>query len=154
MACTGRYATAYEYNSLICAGLIDSSTGLIPADTLAIIESALDMAASDLHMALAASNQCSCTMSAWGLVYAKKLNIMDAAVLQNCPCGNALRTPEDRQRVLNWLSEQYEFLRKSQQVICEGATGADYPAMGVTQYGGATDWNDIQIILDREAKTP
>ena len=154
MACTGRYATATEYNNLLCAGLADPVTGIIPADTVTAIESALDLAASDIHMALAASNQCSCTMSAWGLVYAKKLNIMDAAVLQNCPCGQALRTEEAKSRVMEWLEKQYELIRMSQTVLCEGATGADYPAMGVTQYGGSTDWNDIQIIIDREARTP
>jgi len=154
MACTGRYATATEYNNLLCAGLADPTTGVIPADVVTVIESALDLAASDIHMALAASNQCSCTMSAWGLIYAKKLNIMDAAVLQNCPCGNALRTEEAKARVAEWLNGQYELIRKSQTVLCANATGADYPAMGVTQYGGATDWNDVQIILDREARTP
>lgn len=153
MTCIGRYASATEYNNLLCAGLADPTTGVIPADIVTVIESALDLAASDIHMALAASNQCSCAMSAWGLIYAKKLNIMDAAVLQNCPCGSALK-PDDKSRVAEWLTGQYELIRLSQTVLCEGATGADYPAMGVTQYGGSTSWNDIQIILDREARTP
>ncbi len=153
MACTGRYATAYEYDNLIRAGLADPVTGIIPADIIATIENALDLAASDLHMALAASNQCSCTMSSHGLVYAKKINIMDAAVLQNCPCGNALRNPDDKQRVQTWLEGQYDLIRQSQTVLCQGATGADYPAFGIAQYS-FTDWNTIQMILDREARTP
>lgn len=148
MPCVGRYASATEYNNLICANL-----DLADPAVVATIENALDLAASDVHMALAASNQCSCTMSAAGLVYVKKLNIMDAAVLQNCPCGNALRTPEDRTRVSEWLSGQYELIRQSKTVVCENATGSEYPAFGIAQYS-FTDWNYIQIILDRERRTP
>jgi len=148
MPCNGRYASAAEYNNLLCAGL-----DLTDPATLAAIEGALDMAASDIHMALAASNQCTCTMSAHGLIYVKKLNIIDAAVLQHCPCGNAVRTQEERDALRSWLEGQYELIRQSQTVVCEGATGADYPAFGIAQYS-FTEANLVQIIFNRWSALP
>jgi hypothetical protein len=148
MACSGAYATPAEYNDLLCAGL-----DLTDADTLAMVTNALALAASDAHAALAASNQCTCTPDAWAVVYLKKLNIVDAAVLQHCPCGNAVRTQEERDRLQEWLEGQYELIRTSATVICQGATGIAYPAFGIAQYSH-TDWNYVQIIFNRWRRTP
>ena len=51
------------------------------------IELALDIAASDVHAALAATGQCDCTWASWAANFVSKLNIIDAAAYYQCRCG-------------------------------------------------------------------
>jgi len=142
MACTGRFATATDYDNLMCTDL-----DLTDPAVQAVVENALDVAASDIHVMMAASNQCGCSLAAWALVYLKKLNILDAAVVYHCPCGNAI-TPESRDTIRGWLDEQFELIRTGKISLCEGMTGADYPAFGSAQQA-LTEWNTAEIIINR-----
>lgn len=114
------------------------------------IELALDIAASDIHAALAASAQCDCTGASWANNLAKKLNIIDAASYYQGKCGMPKFTNEQRSGYLAWMSQQLEMIMMSRIDLCAGATGADFPAYGVaeqvtTEFARAEIiWNDIE----------
>ena len=147
MACTGRYATAAEYDDLLGAQL-----ELTDPAVLLAVETALDIAASDVHMALAAVGACNCTLAAWAVVYLKKLNIIDAAVIQNAPCGQAL-TDDQKKMFLEWINGQLDLIRKGKIEVCDSETGADYPAVGIAQIAW-TEWSDAEIRRSTILRTP
>jgi hypothetical protein len=129
----------------MCAGL-----DLGDADTVATIENALDLAASDVHAALAAVGACDCTIAGWAETYLKKLNIIDAAVIHNCPCGNTL-SDEEKQVFLQWLETQFTNIRQGKTEVCEGETGAEFPAFGGIQYS-FTEGNTKRLIRNELLK--
>ena len=118
---------------------------LLGAAEVATIEWFLDIAASDVHVALAASGACNCTLAGWANEYLKKLNVIDAAIYHKCPCGNAKLTDNERQAFLRWISDQFSLLRTGKLEVCQGATGADFPAVGWAEQS-LTDWNAAQIV--------
>jgi hypothetical protein len=110
------------------------------------IEVALDIAASDVHAALAASAQCDCTWSAWSANLASKLNIVDAAAYYQGKCGSPKFTNDQRQGYLAWMSDQLRQIRMSEIDLCAGATGADFPAVGWAEQV-TTEFSRAEIIL-------
>lgn len=118
---------------------------LLGANQVATIERFLDIAASDIHVALAASGACDCALAGWANEYLKKLNVIDAAIYHKCPCGSAKLTDNERSAFLRWISEQLKALRKGELEVCQGATGADFPAVGWAEQS-LTDRNTAQII--------
>ena len=141
MACTGRYASAVDYDTIMCAG-----ADLTNPDVVARIEAYLDMAAADVHMALASIGACDCTLASWSTQYLKKLNVVDAAVIQQCSCGSI---PDDqRQMWQEWLEGQYTLIREGKIVLCEGETGSQYPAFANAEIAH-TDWSAAEIITHR-----
>ena len=96
---------------------------------IAALESALDIAASDLHAALAAANACSCTFSTWAEAYLAKLNIIDAAVFYNCTCGNTRLSDDLKTQYMTWVQTQLDLIRTGNIELCSGETGADFPAI-------------------------
>lgn len=147
MPCSGRFASVDDYNNLLCAA-VDPNDPIAIAD----IERALDLAASDVHMALAAVGACDCTLASYALSYLKKLNVIDAAVIQNCPCGNSF-TPELRQSWLEWLENQYALIREGKITLCEGETGANFPAFARAEHSW-TEANAARIIENELARMP
>src|SRR5512142_2451825 len=105
MTCTARFAQAADYDALLCAGI-----DLDDATEVATVNSFLDIAASDVHAAMAAVGACDCTLASWAAVYLKKLNILDARVIHNCPCGNRI-SEEQRDAWREWLNQQFELIR-------------------------------------------
>jgi len=146
MSCDARFANADEYNKLMCAGL-----DLTDPDQVAQVEFYLDLAAADIHAAMSASGQCDCSLSTWANSYLKKLNILDAAVIQSCPCSNM--TDERKQSFIDWLNGQYELIRTSKIELCSGETGADFPAFADVERSW-TELNAAQIIANTMAKQP
>lgn len=144
MSCSGRYASAAEYNQMMACDSLD----LDDANVLAQVEAALDMAASDIHAALAASGGCDCTLATWATAYLKKLNVLDAAVLNNCPCGRSAMSGEERERWQLWLDHQYELLYTGKLTVCAGDTGSEFPAFGVAEMT-YTNWNTEQILTNK-----
>lgn len=144
MACSGRYASAAEYVALLCADI-----DITDPAVLAQVELFLDLAASDIHAALASSGACDCTLASWAAAYLKKLNIIDAAVIQNCPCGRVF-TDEQKATFIQWLEDQYNLLRNGKIEVCESATGSEYPAFGWAEVG----WTDFSVedIIRNEAQ--
>jgi hypothetical protein len=147
MACSGAYASAAEYDEMMC-----SDMDLSDPDVVAKINLYLTIAASDVHSALASVGACSCTLASWATAYLKKLNIIDAAVLQNCPCGNKL-SQEARQMWLEWLNNQYTLIREGKIELCSGYTGSEYPAIGSVEQS-LTEWTTAEIIINANQRTP
>ena len=217
MACTGRYAEAWQFASFFCTGVIlngvDDSGGagnafltdttinflapaneveanvgmvlynttagtsgpvtavttntvtatgvtwdngdayrivLIDAIERSTIELYLDVAAADLHAALAASGACDCTLASWAVGFLAKLNIIDAASYYQCKCGQPAMTDELRGRYLDWCSEQLAAIRDGRLELCDGETGSEFPAVGWAQQG-YTDWATAEIIYNEGA---
>jgi hypothetical protein len=108
----------------------------INALEIATIEQYLDIAASDVHSALAASGACDCTLASWATAYLKKLNIYDALSYYLCPCGKVKMSDEARAAYLAWAENQFSLLRKGEIEVCAGETGSDFPAL---------DWADQSV---------
>lgn len=142
MSCTGRFATAADYDDLLGAGI-----DLESAAEVADVNNALDLAASDVHVALASAGACDCALADWAPAYLKKLNIIDAAVLHNAPCGGNRLSEEQRDRWREWLERQYELIRSGQVPLCAGDTGSAFPAFGTVEHSW-TDWNQAEIIAN------
>lgn len=146
MACTGQFATAAEYDEMMCSDL-DLTDPLI----LAKINLYLTIAASDIHSAMSSVGACTCTLASWTTSYLKKLNIIDAAVIQNCPCGNTY-TQEAKAMWLEWPNNQYTLIREGKIELC-GGTGSEYPAVGSVEQS-LTEWTTAQIIINANQRIP
>ena len=123
---------------------------LIDAIERSTIEHYLNVAASDLHAAMAQGGMCDCTLASWAAGYLQKLNIIDAAAYYQCKCGQPSMTDEMRGRYLDWCSTQLEAIRTGAVDLCHGATGSDFPALGWAQQGW-TPWATAEIIYNEES---
>lgn len=123
----------------------------INAQEIATIGHYLDVAASDIHAAMAANGMCDCPLARWATGYLQKLNIIDAAAYYQCKCGQPSLTDDMRQSYLDWCSTQLENIRMGKLELCQGETGVEYPAVGWAQYS-FTDRNTAQLILNRLRK--
>jgi hypothetical protein len=111
------------------------------------IEHYLNVSASDIHAALAASGACDCTLASWAPAYLAKLNIIDAAAYYQCPCGQPSFDPGQQAGLLEWASNELANLRMMKVDVCAGATGSDFPVTGWAQQG-TTEFARIKIIAD------
>ena len=89
----------------------------------------LDLAAGDVHMALAAVGACDCTLSGWGANLLAKLNIIDAVIYHNCTCANPEISDEQRAMYATWIDAQFELIRTGKVDVCQGATGSGWPTV-------------------------
>lgn len=121
---------------------------MITAAERSTIEHYLNIAASDIHAAMAASGACDCTLADWAAGYLEKLNIIDAAAYYTCPCGQPSMTDERKGALLDWMSQQLLMIRRGEIELCHGATGADFPAIGWAEQS-LTDFAAAQIIVNR-----
>ena len=122
---------------------------LITGLQIATIDHWLDVAANDIHAVLASVGACDCTLASWANGYLEKLNIIDAILWYNCPCGNPHITDSMKQAFLNWMSTQLSNISTGVIDVCQGATGAGFPAIGwasqsVSEFAAAEIiYNDI-----------
>jgi len=116
--------------------------------TRSMIDNALGIAASDIHVALLAQGQCDCAFAEGAEGYLEKLNIIDAAAYYQCPCSNPRMSDSQRQSLLLWVSTQLEALRKGELVVCDGWVGSATPYAGVIQ-PAVSQWIVADILLDR-----
>jgi len=147
MACTERFSTAQEFASFWCRDEMCD-------DDKRKIEAFLDIAASDIHAAMAAQGMCNCTLASWASEYLKKINIIDAEVIQHCmaACGwTSVMSPELRRMWLEWVNLQLQLIRTGEIELCNGETGKDFPYMGWAQQSH-TDFQAAQIIWNDIAK--
>lgn len=145
MTCSARFADADDYDALLCAGI-----DLTDASEVAQVNLFLDIAASDIHAAMAAQGMCDCTLASWATVYLQKLNIIDAQVIHNCPCGNRLKD-EQRDALRTWIDQQLELIRTGKLTLCVDDTGTEFPAFGVAQMS-YTGWSQAEIIANEALK--
>lgn len=143
--CAGRYATAVQYAAVAGLDLDGTNTP--------IIESLLEVAASDLHAALGSVGACDCSWANWGAGYMAKLNIIEAMVFYNAPCGRAKLSDEDKARLTIFVSDQVEKIYNGRTEICAGHTGSDYPAIEIAQMSW-TEWSVDELIYNTALKNP
>ena len=98
------------------------------------------------RVALAASGACDCSLASWATDYLKKLNVVDAVAFHKCQCGRPNVTDDLRGVYLEWLDRQFELLRMGAIDVCDGATGANFPAIGWAQQS-VTEFAAARIIL-------
>jgi len=149
MACSGRLATADDVRNGPFACLDTPTDAATLVQQTAMLELALDMASADVYAAMHASGQCDCTLASWATEYLKKLAVIDAVLLQNCPCVRPKSLSDEmRQAWLYWLSDQLNNIRMGKLELCAGATGSEYPALGWAEQS-VTIANTVKIISNR-----
>lgn len=148
MACSGRLATADELRSSPFACL-DTPTDLGQAAAqTAMLELALDLASADVYAAMQASGQCGCTLAGWAADYLKKLAIVDAVLLQRCPCVRSLLDDAEKQMWLDWVTNELANIRMGKLALCQGETGSEFPAFAWAEQS-VTIANTARIIENR-----
>lgn len=115
---------------------------------IAAIESMLDIAATDMHSALAASGACDCNFASWAEAYLAKLNIIDAMAFYNCTCGTNKLTDDMRNSYRTWVDAQLELIRTGKLELCSGETGSDFPYVTWAEQS-ATPFAAADIIINR-----
>ena len=57
-------------------------------------------------------------------------------------------TEDMRQAFLNWMDNQLELIRTGKKELCDGETGADFPAVDWAEQA----WNDFntQVIIEKD----
>ena len=126
-------------------------TVFITAAERSAIEHYLNVAASDIHAAMAASGACDCTLASWATAYLEKLNIIDAASYHTCKCGRPRLSEDERMNLLRWMSDQLMAIRVGEIELCHGHTGSDFPAIGWAEQS-LTDFATAQIIVNYERR--
>lgn len=133
----------------------------IGGQEIATIEHYLNVTAGNIHAALAAANACDCALAAWassgtgdGADYLGKLNIIEAGAFHTCSCGmpGQRMDTEQRRLWLEWSNEQLARIREGTIELCDGATAAGYPSLGIAQQGH-TRYGEAEIIVNRLRRT-
>lgn len=123
----------------------------IDTEEIARANQYLDITAADVHAALAAQGACDCSISDWGLGLLKKLNIIDAASFYSCSCMVGLST-EEKAALREWMTGQLELIRTGKVDVCAGATGSEYPYLGIAEIA-YTPFSAARISANRIART-
>ena len=139
MGCNSTYATAQQFATFWC---LDD----ICAEERETIQAFLDIAAYDIHAALASTGACDCNLASWAGGYLSKLNIIEAASLFNCKCANPRMSTERKQTFLDWATGQFEMLASGKLDVCDGATGSQYPVIGWASQS-VTEFASAEIIV-------
>ena len=142
MSCDGRYASAAEYFAFFCGG----NDCFDPSEE-SMVNEFLEKAAGDIHAVLASAGACDCNLAGWATNYLKKLNILDAAVLQGCPCANPYDAAQKR-LIADELRRNFDMIMMGDVELCAGYTGANFPAFGAAEQN-LTEWSTIAIIVNQ-----
>lgn len=142
--------TAVTQTTLTATGVLWTNGQLyriaaLTGTEIAAIETALDIAVSDLHGALAATGACSCTMDAWATALLAKLNIIEAMAFYNCSCGGTGLSDDMKMKYMDWSSAQQELIRTGKLELCSGETGSEFPTIGWAEQVG-TDFAAAEIL--------
>jgi len=97
---------------------------------LATAEHYLNITAVDITIAVRSVGACDCQWWAEFDEWAKKINIIEAAVLHKCPCASPSLSDGQMQILLEWADKQLERVRSMEFDPCDGETGKDYPVTG------------------------
>jgi len=117
------------------------------AEARETIETYLEIAATDIYAALASVAACDCTFASWAQAYLQKLVLIDAAAYYNCPCANPRLTMEQKQALLTWMGTQLTNIATGVVDVCQGATGANWPAIGWAEQS-VSEFAAAEIILN------
>ena len=94
---------------------------------IATAEHYLNITAVDITIALQSIDACDCTWWTYFSDWAKKINIIEAAVLHKCPCASPQLSDAQFATYMQWAEQQLNRLRMMEFDPCEGHTGKDWP---------------------------
>ena len=137
MSCEGAYSTSDEFAEYWCISL----TG----DDGARLNRNLRLAATRIHAARAANDQCDCTLAGWATDYLKELNILIAVTVYNCKCTNLHLDTDDKRAYLEAVQNDLALIREGKLELCAGETGMEYPYITWAERS-LTPFNVEQII--------
>jgi len=141
MGCSGRYADAADY-----AGIWGDEYS---EKTEPFILKALEMSAPQIHAALAARDQCDCTLQAWAENYLKQINCVLAALFVKASgCPFPTLTAEEHAFYGQWCENRLGELRDGTVAVCVGDTGINYPAIASIEQA-VTTFAAARIVLNR-----
>ena len=126
---------------------------MITAAQRSTIEHYLAVTAGDIHAARAASGGCDCTLAGWAHEHLEKLNIIEAGIFHECPCGDPKITDEQRRLYQEFITDQLAQIRDGRIELCEGETGSEYPAIGWAEQT-VTEFNQALIIINASQRNP
>ncbi|HUW11560.1 MAG TPA: hypothetical protein VM537_17645 [Anaerolineae bacterium] len=148
MACSAAYVTADDVAEFLCRTEGYSAQGKVTLDD---VNRYIKKTAARINVHLSAGGQCACTWSAYAADYLQELNMIMTALLIQCPECSRHLSDEERQYYYAWIDQQLGLLREGKLDLCEGATAADYPALGWAAQGW-TEFNQARIIVDDVAR--
>jgi hypothetical protein len=140
-----RYASAEQYARVM---LCDWP---LTADEQMRAEVALDLTATYIDMARAASGADSCTLSAGAQAALAMLNCQLAAIYYDCPCaGKFFMSDTIRQAWMTGAQGLLDAIRDGRYEVCQGETGSEHAAIGWAEVA----WDDARAaeIYDNAAK--
>jgi hypothetical protein len=138
MPCTEAFATWQEFAHFWCQDEVEE-------EEEEVITTMLDIAATDMHIAMGGVGACDCTLATWAIPYLRKLNIIDAMVIHNCPCGRVPIATEMKRTWLEWLNGQLKMIMEGKIELCAGHTASEYPSVMWAEQAN-TAWNAAKII--------
>lgn len=139
-----RYAEAVDFGDFWC-----QCDPLTEAETNAI-NNKLNMAAGQINGARLAAGMTGCTLSDEAQTYLAFLNIILAAAMTACPCGQARLSEEEQEQWLDWARTEIERIADGKVPLCQGDSGADFPYLAAAEinYNGFTEaqivWNQTR----------
>jgi hypothetical protein len=140
MSCSGPYADANDFGNYFCIAVHE--------DDEPVVNRTLRLAASRIHAARQASDQCGCDLSEWAADHLMELNIWVAAAVYNCPCSSLKLTDEQKQFIMEQAREDLTLIRTGQVELCSGETGTEYPAVAWAERS-LTVYSTREIIRNR-----
>lgn len=139
MSCSGAYSTADDFAEYFCCTLA--------ADELPGINRILQIAATPIHAARAATGGCDCSLPDWANDYLMQLNCLLAVAVYNCRCSNLKLTQEQKEMYMTAAREDLTLIREGKIELCVGETGADFAVTGWAEQG-MTEFARAQIIAN------
>lgn len=139
MPCSNRYADANDFAAKYCESYDE--------DDESELNRLLELAASNINIAIMAQGACDCTFSSYAQQYLIDLNCAIALVTFNCPCTiiRAL-SAEERAIWAEWANSQLEQIRTGQLELCDGETGSEFPYTSWAEQG-VTEFARTRIIV-------
>jgi hypothetical protein len=145
MTCVGAYGTVNEYADYWC---LDTP---LTAEATARIQAALNQTAGRIHVARQSAGACDCTLASGAAEALRQLNFVLAAIFWRCPCGRVEMTDAIRQSWLMDAQQELASIANGTLELCEGATGSEYPAVGIIEQSW-TRWREAEIIASRQQR--
>lgn len=119
----------------------------LDATQLATIEHYLNITAVDITIALRSVAACDCTWWTEFSDWAKKINIVEAALFHKCPCAAPTINDAQMQILIQWADQQLERIRTMEFDPCDGHTGKDFPVTGWAEQA-STEFAAADIIFN------
>ncbi len=113
-----------------------------------LIQRHINLAASEIDIALITSDQLTCAKSTQMLVFLDYLNLIGTILIMEFQNVRSQITNESLDRFQEWKDGHITKIADNEMVLCDGETGKDYPVLSIAEIGW-THPNEIQIIINK-----